>query len=150
MVRTTWAIATMLVVALIAVAVVVITESTTSAACQDCSTTPAAYCNGAPSGVSSCQVCFRSGACDGTSTFYSGKIAFGTTTPGSSYVDYSSYPCQMHMDCVPGNVVTPAACETWDPVLDLFGSLACRTDVGSCYPCAFGDIVVDTHVYSCT
>jgi hypothetical protein len=132
-----------LAVALIALAVVVITESTISAAnCKKaCSTTDTKLCQGSSAGQclacttlnTTCQIAY------GSVTSWSGLKTYGSTM-GSSQVHSNNLPCKLQEPC--NTQMVAGTCNA-----GLFG-LSC-TGLGMCTQCMLGNQQVVTTVPSC-
>jgi len=103
MVQTRWASASVLAVVLIALTMVAITESITSAAsCTQGCASPQVVCSGSP--PRSCIACSPVGPCPGnTITSYSNSASSGSTQ-GSSQISWNTIPCTFTQQCVNGPI----------------------------------------------
>lgn len=119
MVRTAWALATAFAVALIVLAVVVVTENTTSAAgCNyGCSTVEYNTCTGGPDNTCS-MPCQLLGGCSGGETDYTGNGS-NQWIAGQDQVILSNVVCTTYQFCVVTNTN--------------FGD-SCNPILGGCFP----------------
>ena len=164
MVRTASAIATTLAVALVALAVMVITESITSAQpppCPPgsqqgtCSATPISYCDG-PAYDDNCPSCdsdpYGFGTCNDGYHIYTGNAIYKIEPATNPYVTTTVYEqyivCEYFSPCIVGDSVPNSNC--------LGAGLPCPKGGYAgfeCFPCALGEQGVndsDTTCANCT
>lgn len=143
MVRTTLALGSMLAIALIALAVEVIAESSISAAdcISKCSTTDSGACDG--SSPASCTGCAPVGpTCATSATGWSNNAVYGTDR-GSSQISTPEVQCKVSRTCNTEPAVI-GDCQTY-----LIFWWACQGDIGVCNPCKDMGLVTVSIAYSC-